>query len=345
MIVTREFANNLDKATLAKLASEYATAFAAALGHKELIGIRPFEIIFEQKEANRFFFPKHTYMGSSPSEKKIIKNVNKQIKRLIKENSGFVANGTAYIPLSNPTNSEIELINKLHPENRSTLPKLIRDLITYYQYASIGSFGPEIAHLVGHELYPDKAAGFRELLDICSQIFEKSWDIKNLQNSKTNLEKIVKEFFTDVTTESKKEVKVYETLLFEGGDAAKEKLIELGIPRVRAGLALYRAKKDYIMTSHFDGAKLFVEIYDYAKGDLNKLYKKTGELLRNSRITKVEDALVELGYSSERILKYRGVFSEKIQDRTDVIISCRKRPYLPIKSSHTPNTSQLQVSH
>ena len=324
MIITKQLARDMNKTTLATLASDYATEFAHLLGHVGDVRIEPEELVYEKKEALNLFLKKFQPKSFSRPMKKSAKVRYNYEKEQINQKIARVQDGIAFIPLSDLSRREIELVEKIkpnQPKKHDLCSKLVGLLFGINaDYASLNGFGSEIAHLTGHRIYPTGAPnGLGEALDIFSTILELRKNVKFLYGQKDkedDSEAIIAEELKRDIAENRKEVVLYEALLFQGDEAAKQKIVELGLFKSRdLDFVLHLLKREYLMSNHYDGSKLFVEIIDSVNGDLNQAYRKLGRILTNPLVTDMDCALTEIGYTPEALSKYRGVFGKNISER------------------------------
>jgi len=324
MIITRQQAGNMNKQTLADLASDYATEFAHLLGHEGDVRIGPEELVYEREEALNLFLKKFQTQTYSKPIKNFLRAMEDNTKYKIVHGAAFVQDGVAFIPLLDLSEDERKLVKRLQPKKQEISSLYSKALTTFFGrnagYVSFYGFGSEIAHLTGNKIYPGRVHnGLGEALDLASQIVEFSKDVTFLYertNQRDNPKEIIKEKLEQDISEGRKEIVLYETLLFEGEKATKQKMIELGMFKARdVNLALRLLKKQYIMTSHYDGRKLFLEIFDSVNGDLNQTYKKLGNILSNPNVTDMGNALGELGYTPEVLSKYQRIFEKGMFER------------------------------
>lgn len=331
MIITREYAKNLSKQTLADLASQHATEFAHLLGHEGDVDIKPEEIIYDKNEARAHFLEDRAYKDFLGLDRKAAKFFYKKKKSWVRKGSAFVENGVAFIPLSRLSEKEENLVKMLQPKKDfnwySTLPSFFKKR----DYMSLQGFGAEIGHLTGDKIYSGKTKeNLGEALDVASQLLELSKDITFLgdQCPPENLDSFSKELCDELLSGYRVDYTLCETLLLEGKAAALMKMTELGPYSLTVlDIALSTLQIDYITTTHYDGKKLFLEVHDSVEGDFDKTYKKLGSILSNPNVDSMESALKELGYSAEELSKYEGVFGT-IQERASRICQHNTPPSL-----------------
>lgn len=326
MIVSRRFAKELNKDRLAELAIKYANEFAEKLESDKKIKISPQELIYNQKEAEAFFLPREFRLNSYPKEMRVLVELKYGwIRRNIKEKSAFIFNDVAYIPLSKVSEDKRILISKIIGK-KYKLKNLIYSLLYNFEmtspYLSLNGFGAEIGHLVGSKLYGQKAeGGIGEALDLLSSLYEISFDTKTLCESidenYNNLNQFEKELINEEIAYGRRIVKIFDALLFEGETSAKQKLIEEGVEKDRIKKQIQVFKNSYVRNNHFDGYKLFFEVYESENCNLDNTYKKLGHLLSNSRINTIEDVLIEIGVHDDRLKEYKGLFKETIKERIE----------------------------
>lgn len=295
MIITKQAAKELNKDKLAGMATQYANELAENLGSNAKVEILPQEVIYDSLEAKEFF----------------TKSKSIGILNLIEEVCPFVEEGVAYIPLSDLSQENERMISKVIPDNAKT--SQLKNMCM-----SLEGFGAEIAHLVGHKLYgPKTISGLGEALDIVShQIYEDLIDMKiisELADEKKNLSELEKEVISTKIDLIRKEISVYEELLFKGEDSAKRivKKVRPKLDDYIIKILIEDYKRYYISTAHFDGYKVFLEIYNKENGNIKNVCKTLGRLLADPEVNLVEDALKKLGYSNTDLEKYSGTFSTK----------------------------------
>lgn len=348
MIITKEFAEKLDKKTLAELATKYCNEVAEKLGNDKRIEITPQELIYDLKEAETYFCQNFIKPKRSDSEFDHIcyKRTKKNIKK-----SALCMDGIAYTPLVRLSKEERDLVLRiLGNKPKNPLRRPIDYLFRGEPYLSLRGFGSEMGHLVGDKLYGQKAysGGLGELLDYLSILYEISFNIRTICKSadKNCLDQgqLEKELIDKNITQIRRDIEIYEALLFEGETSAKQKLIKqiahiietfpfkreisakqkklinqaaLGITKLIAGKLLNFFKEQYIYAPHFDGAKLFIEIFDRDNCDLDRTYKKVGCLLSNPDVLKAADVLRELGFFNNQVLRYEIIFAASEEERKE----------------------------
>ncbi len=309
MIITKQAAEELNKDKLADMAAKYANELVRKLGNDTKIEILPQDIIYDKLEAHQFFTKKYAH----ESLQKLI-----NILGFIEDESPFVEEGIAYMPLSSMLRNDWCVISKLAKDNAQA------DEIKN-KCMSINGFGAETAHLVGHKLYGPKTikCGLGETLDLVSQIYEDSINLKTIDGladkKHDNLGQLEKDVLNIKIDSIRKEISIYEELLFKGEDSAKE-LVKKIRPELDDSMAqkmmnMYKVK--YLSTTHFDGFKIFLEIYDKEHGDMEKTYKILGRLLADPKVNNIKDALEKLGYSGKKLKKYKDAFPEKMYSRIE----------------------------
>ncbi len=309
MIITKQAAEELDKDKLADMATKYANELVQKLGNYSKVEIRPQELIYDQLDAKEFFTKKYAH----ESPQKLI-----NVLGFIEDGSPFVEEGIVYTPLSSLSREDCYMTSKIATD-KTQADKVKNKCV------SINGFGAEIAHLVGHKLYGTKTikCGLGETLDLVSQIYEDSIDQKTLEGltdeKHNNLSQLENDLLNTKIGSIRKEISVYEELLFKGEDSA-EKLVKKIRPELDDNMAkkmLNRYKVQYISTTHFDGFKIFLEIYDKEHGDMEKTYKTLGQLLADPKINNIKDVLEKLGYSGKKLKKYKEVFPTNAYKRIE----------------------------
>ncbi|MDP2906439.1 MAG: hypothetical protein Q8O03_00715 [Nanoarchaeota archaeon] len=309
MIITKQAAKELNKDKLADMATKYANELVQKLGNNTKVEILPQDIIYDRLEAHQFFTKKYAH----ESPQKLI-----NVLGFIQDASPFVEEGVAYTPLSSLSRNDYHAISKLAADN--TQADQIKN-----QCMSIKGFGAETAHLVGHKLYGPKTikCGLGETMDIVSQIYEDSINLKTIDRladkKHDNLSQLEKEILSTKIEIIRKEITVYEEILFKGEDSA-EKLVKKIRPELDDKMAkkmLEKYKVQYVSTSHFDGLKIFLEIYDKEHGNMEKTYKTLGQLLADPKINNIKDVLEKLGYSGKKLKKYKEVFQTNTYKRIE----------------------------
>ena len=333
MIITRQSANRMTKQTLAELASSYATEFAHLLGQDREIIIQPNELIYDTREALDVFLRLYDFKKFSNQFKEYVKIRYEDRKHSIENGLAFVQEGVAFIPLLDLAIEGKEMIKHLQPNRQKNQSLVARIGDMFFgedrNYALLSGFGSEVAHLTGFKLYSDKAhGGLGEALDISSIYLEIAKDIDLLYDRKAKQldpSKILNELIKHDISSNRTEVLLYESLLFRGEEATKRSMQDLHFCKPSSiNLALNILKKQYVMAAHYDGSKLFLEIFDSVKGNLIEAYKKLGTILANPQVTNMETALAELGYTPERLLEYRGAFEKTIPKRAERLLAWNK---------------------
>ena len=309
MIITKQAAKELNKDKLADMATKYANELVQKLGNNTKVEILPQEIIYDRLEAHQFFIKKYAH----ESPQKLI-----NVLGFIQDASPFVEEGVAYTPLSSLSRNDHYAFSKLmadYTEGEEIKNKCM----------SISGFGAETAHLVGHKLYGQKTikCGLGETMDIVSQIYEDSINLKTIDGladkKHDNLGQLEKDMLNTKIEIIRKEISVYEELLFKGEDSA-EKLVKKIRPELDHDMAkkmLEKYKVQYVSTSHFDGLKIFLEIYDKEHGNMEKTYKTLGQLLADPKVNNIKDVLEKLGYSGKQLKKYKEVFPTNVYKRIE----------------------------
>ena len=318
MIITNELAESMDKQTLSELATMYSTAFAAALGHKSIVSINPHELIYDAEEAEKFFLaPPENKNTQAPGIIELIEY--KDTQQNIAKKRGFIKDGVAFIPLAElPSNDlqmmhEIALIGEIahcsklkkniHPNKNPRKFKEANISSSKYElqaYASLNSFGSELGHLVGSKIYGSRInISLGEALDYASVLFEKSADIAylcSMLNISHNLPFIKRNVLGREISSMLHRLLTYETLLFNGETAAKDRIIKVyGYSNESAENHLNDIIKDYITTNHYEGLKIFCEAHKSSGMDLSKTYKKLGNVLSHPRVSNFSSALKKMG--------------------------------------------------
>jgi hypothetical protein len=334
MIITRQFAKSMDKRTLAELASDYATGYAHLLGYDGEVRIGPDEIIFNKKEAKAHFLKKFEPRSYPKSEsiRELARFRYQYVLDDINNESAFVQDGVAFIPLAGLSTDEMEIVEQLRPDKsyeQSLFSFILDDLRgKRKEYASLNGFGGEIGHLVGAKIFSSAVSdNLDEALDVSSQLFEFSKNVEFL--SREWPEAINPLAFTDESLKEKvscfrRKVEFFETLLFEGESATMWKMVALKYCSSEyAEPSLRFLRREYMLTKHYDGIKLFVEVVDSVGGDLAKAYLRLGGILADPDVKDMASALGELGYTPERLAKYQGMFGGSMFDRAKLLESLR----------------------
>ena len=340
MIITREFAETLDRKKLAELATEYANKFARKLGNPSEIAITPDEVVFDPEEAKRIFYevlikicqssdlvaPDGRLKGLPPHHLELLKTALNgsyaQIVREIETPTGFVKGGIAYIPICGLSDDEKNLLAIMQRKSRKT--------IAGYSYASLYCLEAEIGHIVGERLYGEKAKqGLGETIDTFSHRFRISVNVRNLGRmygiSDADLIILENELLEPDIEDMRGITKIYKSLFFGTIENFKrcvyEYLMKKGtvidydtFPEEHRGELdeildnyIETLKQDYVYSHHLEGTILFFEILDRA-GSLDKAYRRLNELLSNPAIDTAIDALKEFGLSEDEIVRYGDVF-------------------------------------
>lgn len=327
MIISRQFVDDINKDKLAELATQYGNEFVNKLGNQTRVKILPQQLIYDPLEAKRFFLSK-----LEPDEKdpKIVRRFSKVLYKEVKEDinrgKGLVRDQVAYIPIKELTEEERRLVSRIASEKN-----VIKNSIRYFfdwllrkklPFVSLGGFGAELGHLIGWQLYGQKVSnGFDETIDIFSQLFESSYDIRTICESfsknPAQFDHLEKEQINRITSGFRDNLILYETFLFEGKAATEQKLIEIGVceDKSEVKLGLYVVKRRYVTTRHFEGIKLFFEIYNGENCNLDDAYKKLNYILCNPKVRTIVDALRELGYSDTQLIKYKDVFGRDMIEK------------------------------
>ena len=262
MIITKEFAEKLDKETLAELATKYCNELAEKLGSDKKIKISPEEIICKKDKAEQVFTDDYT-------------------KALVQQGLAFVHNNIAYTPLVSPSLEEQVFIFEVAGHDSK-------------KYSHLQGFGAEMGHFTAKKLYRKFDFGLGEALDYVSQLHETSTDFKTICESegisgKDGLEELL---ICKKLADAKEKLDAYESLLFKGEDDAIKKLSKICQSEAKNMLAVL--KWDYLTTAHFEGIKLAVLVYDNEDTNIGKAYEKMGELMSNPKVNNVLDALRRL---------------------------------------------------
>ena len=332
MIIDKAAARGMDKDKLSEMASDYATEFSRLLGHKEKIIIKPEQVIFDKKEAKSFFLKKFYSKSFSKEFRKLAKLRRKELKNDINEESAFVFDNVAYIPLSYLDADERSLLRKLGI-NRRLLPLLEEFYDMFFRekkYFSLNGFGSEIAHLVGDALYPKETSKhLGESLDMASQILENSKDVRflyEISDKKSDLEALMKEELDEYISHHRRELDICESWLLDGAETARKKIMdEMPAGKLLANTMLSVIYSNFIFSKHYEGRKLFIELFDSVGGDLRQTYKRLGEILSNGNVRDMYAALKELGYSDEKLSKYEGIFGKNILEKLRYVDKHKER--------------------
>jgi hypothetical protein len=314
MIVTRKFARSMDRDVLAELASDYATEFSHLLGYEGEVEIGPNQVISDKEEAKAQFLKKFEPEGHLLFMRGLAKLHYESVLGQINDGSPFVQDGVAFIPVS-----------ELSDEN-GLLARTLEDIFSRRRgYVSLNGFGAEVAHLTGMKIYNNKASSrLDEALDLGSQLFEHKKDIEFLRSQEPGLEYPYAQvlqahsegFLQECISERRKQIEIFETLLFEGDSAAMRKSVALGYcAQEDANWRIEEFKHDYLTTTHYDGVKLFVEVFDSVAGELDKAYLRLGSIMSNPKVRGMESALKELGHTPKELARYKGVFDEYLANR------------------------------
>jgi hypothetical protein len=327
MIITSESRKEINKKTMADLASNYATEFAHLLGYERDIRITQEKVISEKGEAREIFLKKFQPKTYSKPLKRIARIRYQDLKTKINNGLAFFQDGVAYIPITALTEEERGLVSCLRPDEATKIGFFDRMLLNKSEaYCSLNGFGSEIGHIVGDRIYQGRVHnGLGESLDIASQLLELSKNVQLLTQTTIkvgDLNETLTKHLEDYISKRREEIEIYETLLFEGDTIAKQKALQTGLCSPRnADFVVALLKKQYVMSTHYDGTILFIGVFDSMGRDLGKTYRRLGEILANPAVTNMETALCELGYSFERLEMYKGVFGKDIFERAKRISS------------------------
>jgi hypothetical protein len=326
MIIASESRKGMNKKTLADLASDYATEFAHLLGHNGDITVGEKEVIFDKTEAREVFLKKFEPKTYSKSLKRIARIRYQDLKTKINNGLAFVQDGVAYIPITDLTEEERGLVSCLRPDEATKIGFFRRMILNESEaYCSLNGFGSEIGHLVGNRIYQGRVHnGLGESLDIASQLLELSKNVQLLTRTATKVDEpnsILSRYIEDYVSKRREEIELYEDLLFDGKDAAKQKALEIGLCKPNnVDFAVALLRKQYAMSTHYDGTLLFLGIFDSVGRDLRRTYTRLGEILANPSVMNIETALKELGYSPDKLLRYNGIFGKDIFERAKRVI-------------------------
>jgi hypothetical protein len=317
MIITRETAKRMTKKTLSELASEYATEFAHLLGHTGDIIISPEEVIFDKNEAKEVFLKKYDPKTFSMEEtKEIAKIMQRNTMHKINQNNAFVQNGIAYIPITNIDENQYKIIQQFQPSNKFIDRVREMFLLGHKNYVLLYGFGSEIAHLTGDKIFQNRVSnGLGEALDMSSSLLEISKDVRTIAKEKESLS-IQYDMIEEKINENRYFLMLFDALIFEKDEKVKQ-IIEKDInsnPN-RTDYIFNNIKRDYQMTSHFEGIKLYLEILDSTERNLNETNLKLGEILAKPHVDSIESAFLEFGYTPQQLAKYEGAFGKNIMER------------------------------
>ena len=337
MIITNELAESMDKQTLSELATMYATEFASALGHKGIVRIGQNEMIYDIEEAEKFFLAKDerdVYRLSSDKSTRIYKFIQRQIAA----RNGFVLDNVAFIPINGLSADDADLINRVNfyakfnhniqinrklPHSK-TEPTGENKGNEQNKYSSLPSFGPELGHMVGNKLYGNRISdAVGEALDLASQFFEMSANTSYLCSAADAAHNLP--FIKQLTIEKRmrdeqKCIGLYETLLFKGERAAKNSIIrKCRMDEQSAEYMLNHIINDFVQTKHYEGRKLFFEVYLSAGKDLSKAYKTLGATLSNPKVTNFRSALRAIGCDFAEAFGYDDEFETNLSLRAGML--------------------------
>ncbi|MBM3200184.1 hypothetical protein FJZ53_04555 [Candidatus Woesearchaeota archaeon] len=262
MIITKEFAEKLDKETLAELATKYCNELAEKLGGDKKIKIHPGEVICKKEEAEQIFTD--LYMRTS-----------------VQKERAFIHDNTAYTPLIDPSLEEQVFIFRLTGHDSR-------------KYACLRGFGAEMGHFIARKVYGKYDIGLGEAFDYVSHLYEISTDVKTVCRSEgiSDREGLENVLIYESMVNARTRLDAYETLLFDGEDSAIKKLSKICQSEAKNMLAALEL--DYMTTMHFEGLKLAIAVYDNENEDIDRTYKKIGGLLSNPKVNNVLDALRRL---------------------------------------------------
>ncbi|MEI7719203.1 MAG: hypothetical protein WCI72_05025 [archaeon] len=332
MIITREAAEKMNKETLAELASKYASEFAHRLGHNGDVVIKPAEVVFDKRDARNQLLATYNPRKYPKSLREFAKFKYDGLKKDIDESSPFVLGGVAFIPIKPLNDDARDLIEMVSPQSVREIgffERLINRVCPSKEdYALLYGFGGEVGHITGHKIYKNEAkGGLGEALDIGSSLFELLNDVRFIgeqTKSSKDLDAVFRELYLDNLSFNRQAVSFVETMLFGGVEAMQQQIVAVKkYDKRQATLASLMFKRDYILTSHYDGAKLFLEVYDSVGGNLDKTYLQLGSILAHPKVTNIETALAEVGYSPERLSKYAGLFENTITQRCERAIKIK----------------------
>ncbi len=262
MIITKEFAEKLDKETLVGLATKYCNGLAEKFGSDKKIKISPEEVICKKDEAENVFTDIYT-------------------RAMVQRGRAFVHNNIAYMPLVSLSLEEQVLIFRVAGYDSK-------------KYAYLQGFGAEMGHITARKLYGKNDIGLGEALDYVSQLHETSTDVKTVCGSEgiSNNEGLEKLLVCERLVSAREKLDAYETLLFKGEDSTIKKLSKICQSEAKNMLAIL--KWDYTTTAHFEGIKLIISVYDNEDMNIDRTYRKMGELLSNPKVNNALDALRRL---------------------------------------------------
>lgn len=310
MIIPKDLIGSANKEKLVYLANLYSSKFVNKLGLDIEIKINPEELIFDKKEAKKII-----------KSKKFPKIINQYFMMNVNDRSAFVYDGIAFIPISNLSIKEKGLISLIQNDSTNKLFNFLNALIRYNDYYSLDGFYSEIGHLIEKRLFCDReyAGGLGEAMDMASCLYGGSLDLQllgQIYNKNEAFISILKSKLSNIFIKDLKERnELLEIILFNNKKEAKKRLSKkFGID---TNDILRWLTKDYILTKHFDGIKLFTEIYDSTSQDLDKTYLKLGILLSDPEVVNVKSALSKLN-SNLDLSKYDGILDTDIFQRLKI---------------------------
>lgn len=302
MIITKEFAEKMNKETLAELATKYCNELAEKLGSDKKIEVKPGEAVFNPKEAKAML---PILLWQHGSDKFDFYLAEKQIKNA----RAFFVEGMAFTPLTCLSETDTSVFSKASGMDNGEIFKKLED-----SHITIRGFGAEMGHLVSSKLYENRTlkTGLDEALDILSNIHEISYDAKMLcKAAGIDDEGIENKMVEEKVKLAEEKLIIYELLLFKGDEAAKRHLISQGRTCEEAEKSLSYFKSDYVMTRHFEGIKIFLDAYNHERKSLERTFKKLGEL----SATKCYDTLDVLYDLAEDNSKYFDAFEQRAAKR------------------------------
>lgn len=296
MLLENRVANALNKQKIAEMANIFVTELSDRLGVEYIeVDFKPELFYYRQKNTMR-------RLNKMRHEKEeVLRFAANYVYRKVRieENLPFfdswVKGWMAYTPLINPGGSSEEMIEAAgkNPDN----------------YRMLYGFGSEVAHLFCHTyLYRDHSIAVGEAFDLLGRLHEISRDAAKLKLSRYLERKFIKKYLRWVRVK----LRCFETLLFRGSRALREKLTNTDVMKelvseyeqdMKINNVVKNLKEEYVQNWHFEGSKLFFAAYDK---DLNlgNTFKRLGNLLYES-CTSIE-ALEMLGCKDFR--KYRKFF-------------------------------------
>lgn len=303
MLITRKEAAGLTKEKLAEMAIRYANDFARKLGSDKQMKVKASQVFYDQQETLGFFSTSLIEKILDPSIKDIekVKSVLlfEVLGTQIKEGIGFFNTNfekpVLYTPLGEPDEDNCRRLFGKNPN----------------EYLVLNHFGAEVGHFVGYTLYGGKVTGttLSEVIDALSHLYEISVDI-----AKIGAPKVLEKQLANITIQELKEFVAFYDYFLLGGEEANAELA--GLPFSENAIsAIEKMKENYVNTYHYDGAKLFLEAYKAENNNLENVYGRIGKILAMSHVNTALDALKELGWSDEKLDKYKDVLVEDFAKR------------------------------